>query len=127
MLFTDPRMHDYYPDWEGMARAGVALLRSRAVDNPTDPRLAALVGEMSLISPQFRQWWADRHVARPVPGTKTINHPELGQHPGTGRGWRRPPTQDSVRGTSTASKEGLPRERPALSQHASGSRFICTE
>jgi len=45
---------------------------------PTDPRLAALVGEMSVVSPQFQRWWADRHVARPDFGTKTIRHPELG-------------------------------------------------
>jgi hypothetical protein len=30
------------------------------------------------VSPQFRRWWADRHVALPKFGTKTIRHPELG-------------------------------------------------
>ncbi|MET8560994.1 hypothetical protein ABZV75_10485 [Streptomyces flaveolus] len=43
-----------------------------------DPRLAALVGELSLVSPRFRHWWADLKVARPDFGTKTIRHPELG-------------------------------------------------
>ncbi|MET7729185.1 helix-turn-helix domain-containing protein [Streptomyces mirabilis] len=78
MLFTDPRMKDYYENWESMARAGVALLRMQAVDNPTDPRLTALVGELSLSSPQFRRWWAARNVARQEFGTKTIRHPDLG-------------------------------------------------
>lgn len=78
MVFTNPRVQALYDDWEAMARSGVAVLRMQAVDNPTDPRLAALVGEMSVVSPQFRRWWADRHVARPDFGTKTIHHPELG-------------------------------------------------
>ncbi|MEV6913254.1 helix-turn-helix domain-containing protein [Amycolatopsis sp. NPDC051071] len=78
MLFTDPRMKDFYDDWGAMARAGVALLRMQAADNPIDPRLASLVGELSLTSPQFRQWWAARHVARDDFGTKTIHHPDLG-------------------------------------------------
>ena len=33
---------------------------------------------MSVVSPQFRQWWAARHVTHPEFGTKTIRHPELG-------------------------------------------------
>ena len=78
MMFTDPRMKDYYENWESMARTGVALLRMQAVDNPNDPRLAALVGELSLSYPQFRRWWAARNVARQEFGTKTIRHPDLG-------------------------------------------------
>ncbi len=69
MVFTNPRVKDLYYDWEAMARSSVAILRMQAVDNPSDPRLAALVGEMSVVSPQFRRWWADRHIARPNFGT----------------------------------------------------------
>ncbi|WP_336697765.1 helix-turn-helix domain-containing protein [Curtobacterium sp. USHLN213] len=78
MLFTDPRARDLYDDWEGMARTGVALLRSQAADNPHDPGLAAIVGELSVGYPQFRTWWADRHVAGGGQGTKTVHHPEVG-------------------------------------------------
>lgn len=78
LLFTDRRMKDYYDDWESMARAGVALLRMQAVENPQDPRLVQLVGELSLASSQFRDWWAGRHVASQDFGRKTIHHPELG-------------------------------------------------
>ena len=45
MIFTDPRMTDLHYDWEGMVRASIAQLRMQALDNPADPRLAALVGE----------------------------------------------------------------------------------
>jgi transcriptional regulator with XRE-family HTH domain len=79
MLFADPRMKDFYDDWEGMARTGVALLRMQVVDNPSDPRLANLVGELSVGHPLFRQWWASRHVASQNFGSKTIHHPELGE------------------------------------------------
>ncbi|MEH0420762.1 helix-turn-helix domain-containing protein [Streptomyces sp. B21-083] len=78
MVFTDPRVQDLYYDWEAMARSSVATLRMQAADNPHDPRLAALVGELALVSPHFRHWWADHKVARPDFGTKTIRHPELG-------------------------------------------------
>jgi transcriptional regulator with XRE-family HTH domain len=79
MAFTNPRYRDLYDDWEAVARTCVALLRRQAADNPTDPRLAALVGEMSVVSSQFRKWWAARHVSHPDFGTKTIRHPELGE------------------------------------------------
>lgn len=69
---------DLYDDWEGMARTGVALLRMQAVENPDDPRLAAIVGRLSVGYPQFRQWWADPHVAGGGQGTKAVHHPEVG-------------------------------------------------
>lgn len=77
IVFTDPRMKDFYDDWTTMARTGVELLRMRAVDNPGDPRLAAIVGELSVMSVQFRQWWAARNVFQHEFGNKTIRHPEL--------------------------------------------------
>jgi len=79
LLFTDPRMKDYYDDWESMARTGVALLRMQAIENPHDPRLVQLVGELSLGNPLFREWWGSRHVASQDFGRKTIHHPELGE------------------------------------------------
>ncbi|WP_138734999.1 MmyB family transcriptional regulator [Modestobacter excelsi] len=51
MVFTNQRVKDLYDDWEAMARTGVAQLRRQAADNPTDPKLAALVGELSVVSP----------------------------------------------------------------------------
>lgn len=79
MMFTDPRMKDFYDDWTTMARIAVQLLRMQAVDNPSDPRLAAIVGELSVTSVQFRQWWAARNVFQHEFGNKTIRHPEVGE------------------------------------------------
>ncbi len=84
MVFTDPKVQALYDDWQPQARAGVAVLRMQAVDNPNDPKLVALVGELSVRSPEFRQWWADRHVARPEFGSKTIGTPRSATSPSTG-------------------------------------------
>jgi transcriptional regulator with XRE-family HTH domain len=78
MVFTDPQMRTLYADWAGVARTCVAILRMDAAANPSDPHLSSLVGELSIVDPQFRQWWAARHVARQEFGTKTLRHPEVG-------------------------------------------------
>ncbi|MCP2288835.1 helix-turn-helix domain-containing protein [Nocardia amikacinitolerans] len=79
MVFTDPAMRELYEDWESVARTCVAILRMDAAANPADPQLTTLVGELSIADPQFRQWWAGRHVARQEFGTKTMRHPAVGE------------------------------------------------
>jgi transcriptional regulator with XRE-family HTH domain len=98
MIFTNPRVQALYDDWEAVARVNVALLRRQAADNPTDPRLAALVGEMSVVSPQFRRWWADRHVSHADFGTKTIRRPDLGD---LVVDWTRSPTRPTPTSSSS--------------------------
>src|SRR5207237_1930332 len=61
LLFTDPRLRSLYPDWEGLARSVVSYIRMEAARMPDDPRLAELVGELSIRSEQFRQCWAATH------------------------------------------------------------------
>jgi transcriptional regulator with XRE-family HTH domain len=79
LLFTDPRMRSLYPDWEGLARAVVSYIRMEAARKPDDPRLAELVGDLSIKDAQFRQWWAGTHVALKRRGTRTYNHPVVGE------------------------------------------------
>jgi MmyB-like transcription regulator ligand binding domain len=55
LLFTDPRLRSLYPEWEELARAVVSYLRMEAARKPDDPRLAALVGDLSIRDAQFRQ------------------------------------------------------------------------
>ena len=50
-----------------------------AARKPDDPRLAELVGDLSIRDPQFRQWWAGTHVALKRRGTRTYNHPVVGE------------------------------------------------
>lgn len=79
ILFTDPTMRTLYQDWESVARMAVAQLRMEAAKWPEDPRLAGLVGELSVQDPQFAQWWAARGVASLSNGTKTLVHPTAGE------------------------------------------------
>jgi transcriptional regulator with XRE-family HTH domain len=79
LLFTDPRMRSLYPDWEGLARAVVSYIRMEAARKPDDPRLAELIGDLSIKDAQFRQWWAGTHVAVKRRGTRTYNHPVVGE------------------------------------------------
>lgn len=79
MVFTDPAMRELYPEWESVARTCVSILRMDAAANPTDPKLSALVGELSIADEQFRQWWAARHVAHQEFGSKRLNHPAVGE------------------------------------------------
>jgi transcriptional regulator with XRE-family HTH domain len=79
LIFTDPRMRALYPDWEGLARSVVSYIRMEAARKPDDPRLAELVGDLSIRDPQFRQWWAGTHVASKRRGTRAYNHPVVGE------------------------------------------------
>jgi transcriptional regulator with XRE-family HTH domain len=79
LLFTDPRMRDLYPDWEGLARACVAYVHMEAAERPGDLRLVTLVGELSVRDENFRQWWAGHSVAIKRRGARTYNHPVAGQ------------------------------------------------
>src|SRR5919108_4923199 len=79
LLFTDPRMRSLYPDWEGLARSVVSYIRMEAARKPDDPRLAELVGDLSIRDAQFRQWWAGTHVVVKRRGTRRYNHPVVGE------------------------------------------------
>ncbi|MFJ4913272.1 helix-turn-helix domain-containing protein [Streptomyces sp. NPDC088726] len=79
ILFTDPVMRTLYADWKSVARTAVAQLRMEAAKYPDDPRLTALVGELSVRDADFRQWWAAHHVATLSVGTKVLDHPVVGE------------------------------------------------
>ncbi|MFJ3660292.1 helix-turn-helix domain-containing protein [Streptomyces sp. NPDC090119] len=78
LLFLDPGMRGLYTDWEDAARLSAALLRMETAGNPDDPRLAALVGELSVRSPEFRAWWNGRIVSDTTSGPKRYRHPLAG-------------------------------------------------
>jgi hypothetical protein len=78
LLFTDPRFKEMYPDWQTIARSCVAHLHVEAATCPGDPRLAALVGELSVADADFRQWWAGRQPTGLRVGSKRLRHPVAG-------------------------------------------------
>ena len=63
--FLDPAERSFHRDWREAVAHAVAGLRADATGHGDDPRLAALVGELSLKSQEFRQLWARHDVRRP--------------------------------------------------------------
>lgn len=78
-VFLDPVSRERYVDWESIARDNVATLRMHAGRYPDDPKLAALIGELTVKSPAFAAFWADHEVGRPSHGTKRYRHPDVGE------------------------------------------------
>jgi len=79
LSFLDPRFRSLYVDWENNGRNCVAFLRMDTARFPDDPRLASLIGELSLRDEDFRRWWATHLVASPTCGSKTFLHPQVGK------------------------------------------------
>ncbi|MFI5782055.1 helix-turn-helix domain-containing protein [Nocardia sp. NPDC051570] len=78
MLFLDPHTRDLYADWPRKARAVVGNLRAVAGRHPDDALLAALIGELSMKSPEFVDLWSD-HRVKPCEGeTYELRHPLVG-------------------------------------------------
>ncbi|MBE1582394.1 helix-turn-helix transcriptional regulator [Nonomuraea angiospora] len=74
----DPQARERVGDWERIAAETVAVLRLEAGRHPHDRRLADLVGELTLRSPEFSTWWNDHRVLRRTHGAKTYHHPLVG-------------------------------------------------
>ncbi|MFF4449998.1 helix-turn-helix domain-containing protein [Streptomyces sp. NPDC001502] len=77
-MFLAPEARDLYVDWPGTARENVGMLHLYASHHPHDPRLAQLVGELSVSDPDFRRWWAEHDVYQPEYGSKRYHHPLAG-------------------------------------------------
>ena len=70
MVFLQPEYRDLFVDWEQKAIDIVCLLRMDAGCHPDDPRLSALVGELSVKSEEFRRLWATHDVKEKSHGVK---------------------------------------------------------
>jgi transcriptional regulator with XRE-family HTH domain len=77
-VFLDENARDLHAEWAKVAAETVAVLRLAAGRYPDDPELSALVGELSVKSPEFRRWWADHQVVARTTGTKRYRHPLVG-------------------------------------------------
>jgi transcriptional regulator with XRE-family HTH domain len=78
-FFLEPAMRDLTVDWRERARKAAAHLRMATGDQPDDPALAELIGELSIKSPEFARIWADHPVAECVHGPRQYNHPLVGR------------------------------------------------
>jgi transcriptional regulator with XRE-family HTH domain len=78
MLFLDEATHSLYAHWRTEAGRAVASLRLLSGRFSDDAELAALVGELTLKSPEFATMWAEHPVENCMSGYKTLDHPRLG-------------------------------------------------
>ncbi|MDP9792650.1 transcriptional regulator with XRE-family HTH domain [Catenuloplanes nepalensis] len=66
------------PEPAALTAGAVAHLRALCGTDTDDPRLHALIGELSLKSTRFRRLWARHDVHRGGSGTIVIRHPHAG-------------------------------------------------
>ncbi|GHE48983.1 helix-turn-helix domain-containing protein [Streptomyces griseoaurantiacus] len=78
LVFLDPEYRDRFVDWGQKASDMVSWLRMDAGRHPDDPRLSALVGELSVKSEEFRRLWAEHDVKEKSHGVKRMRHPLVG-------------------------------------------------
>ncbi|MEW2162624.1 helix-turn-helix transcriptional regulator [Streptomyces sp. NPDC007084] len=78
MVFLRPEYRELYVEWEQKAIDVVCHLRMDAGCHPDDPRLSALVGELSVKSEDFRRLWATHDVKEKSHGVKLLRHPLVG-------------------------------------------------
>lgn len=78
-MFLDPQARERLVDWEAQARTVVENLRLEAGRDPDDPATQALVGALTIASPQFARWWEEHRVHRRTFGDKHFLHPVVGE------------------------------------------------
>ncbi|MFE2214423.1 helix-turn-helix domain-containing protein [Streptomyces canus] len=79
LVFLRPEYRDLFVDWERKASDVVSQLRMDAGSHPDDPRLSALVGELSVKSEEFRRLWATHDVKERCHGVQRLHHPLIGE------------------------------------------------
>ncbi|MER5429752.1 helix-turn-helix transcriptional regulator [Streptomyces sp. NPDC002588] len=79
LVFLKPEYRELFVDWEQKAIDIVCSLRMDAGCYPDDPRLSALVGELSVKSEDFRRLWATHDVKEKSYGVKQLRHPLVGE------------------------------------------------
>jgi transcriptional regulator with XRE-family HTH domain len=73
----DPAARELYVDWEDAVDAAVSGLRELAGTVANDPRMRALIAELSSASPHFRELWARANVGYRL-GVMHLRHPLVG-------------------------------------------------
>ncbi|GGK80662.1 transcriptional regulator [Sphaerisporangium melleum] len=78
LVFQDAHTRDLYADWPAKARGVVATLRMTSGRHPDDPLLTALVGELTVKSPEFATMWADHRIKTGGDTVYEMRHPLVG-------------------------------------------------
>lgn len=79
LVFLDAHTRDLFVDWPKKARNVVGKLRLAAGRHPDDPRLASLIGELTMKSPEFATMWAEHGVRKWALAAYRMHHPVVGR------------------------------------------------
>ncbi len=74
----DPAARELYVDWDEATEIAVGGLRDVVGSDISDPRLRALIDELSAASQRFRELWARADVGY-RPGIIHLRHPKVGE------------------------------------------------
>jgi transcriptional regulator with XRE-family HTH domain len=75
---TDPAAREFFVDWDEATEIAVSGLREVAGSASDDPRMRALVDELSTVSARFRELWNRADVGY-QPGITVVRHPQVGE------------------------------------------------
>ena len=78
LMFSDARVRAAQEDWRSVARFVVAAFRADAARAGASQEIAALVEELSRLSPDFEAMWRDNDIIAHGEGFKRLHHPEMG-------------------------------------------------
>ena len=78
-MLEAPEAQERLADWEEDTRAVVARLRAMSANYEGDQRLATMIDDLKLTSPQFSEWWDDHDVLGHGGQLRRFNHPEHGE------------------------------------------------
>lgn len=79
LVFLDEQVASRFVHWELKAKDLVSQLRMESGRTPGDEKLASLVGELSMRSPEFARLWATHHVREKSRGGHHYRHPIVGE------------------------------------------------
>lgn len=79
LVFLNDEVASRFVDWEVKARDLVSILRMESSRPQKDERLATLIGELSMRSPEFARLWATHPVREKVRGGHHYRHPIVGE------------------------------------------------
>ena len=75
--FTDPAAKQVHPNWEEATALAVGGLRALFAEDPDDPRLRALIDELSSSNERFTELWEQADVGY-TKGVTHMRHPRVG-------------------------------------------------
>lgn len=78
LIFLDSDAPEFYRDWPKVAGRSVAGLRVAVGRAPGNTELLALIGELTVHSPEFRRRWARADVREKTADELLLHHPLVG-------------------------------------------------